>query len=244
MLSKREDSVLVSADVHLDDSNLLAAYFEDRLEAERRLVTEHLTSCDACRAAVAALARGSDDLAGVAPAESPPVVARRTRVLGLRPIAWLPVAAALAIATVSGIRLLRMQQPPASAPVTVTPDAAPVPVPVPLGQDVPGAATRLPVPPEAAPRSADPVNVDPSVLPRRSGERRIGAKTFRLVAGEWIDTAYDPVAGLQEVRTATPEETTALAQRVPALGAYIILGSRVLVVLDGTVYRLRGGSSR
>lgn len=244
MLSNREDSAAMSSDAHLDDSNLLAAYVEDRLSGEeRRIVTKHLVGCEACRATLAAMARNSDDLSAAALVETERVAETPRRVQSIRRIAWLPIAAGLVVATVSGIRFLMTAEPPASAPAVPQPEAGQSMSPA-REQSVPRASTPSPQSPQAAVPSGDPANIEPNVLVRRGSERRIGEKTFRLVAGEWIDTAYDPIAALPEVRTATPEETTTLVRRVPALGRYATLGARVLVVLDGTVYRLRGGSTR
>ena len=233
----------MSADVHLADSNLLAAFAESRVsDEERRLVTEHLTSCGACRSALAALARATDEAHTVDRADAAVAQAVRPRFLSLRPVAWLPVAAVLAIATVSGIRLLRMAPPPSGSPVTQTPNPAPPQVPPALG--TPSAGTNAPSPGTPQTPRVDPPGVDPGLLPTRGTEQRVGGKTFRLVAGEWIDNAYDRLASLPEVRTATPEETTTLIRRVPALEPYATVGDRVLVVVDGTIYRLRGSSQR
>lgn len=241
-MSNKEDLAALSADAHLDDSSLLAAYVEGRVsDEERRLVTEYLTVCVGCRAALAALARGMEEPAS-SPAGAPALSTRRPRFR--EPATYLPVAAGLAVATVTGIFLTRTppaSNAPAAPPSETAPSSAPPSLPGTPGPDSAGPSAEPPRPD----RPAGDVPVDhPSLLARRGGERRVGDKTFRLVAGEWIDTAYDPISGLPEVRTATAEETTAVIGRMPALRSYAALGDRVLVVLDGTVYRLRGVSRR
>lgn len=77
------------------------------------------------------------------------------------------------------------------------------------------------------------------LLVKRGAERRIAGKTFRLVAGEWRDTAFDPVAGFPVVEVQGPQERSALLSRLPGLTRYAELGPRVVVVFEGTVYRFR-----
>jgi len=67
----------------------------------------------------------------------------------------------------------------------------------------------------------------------------INGKTFRLVAGEWIDSAYDPIALLPVQEIAGPEARAAVIARIPALAQYVALGSRVIVTHDGIVYQFR-----
>jgi len=230
-----------SASAHLDDLNLLAAYAEDRLGAEERhRVTEHLTRCRGCRGALAALARESTAKEAIEVVKSDEARPADSRVLGLRPITWLPIAATVAIATVSGIVLLRTMQTPApNAPVIGGPTDSTVRAPgheTRQSRPEPGSPPETLVP-ERPPEK--PATVDPGLLLRRGARREIAGKSFRLVAGEWIDAAYDPLAGLPGIDAATAEETAELARRVPALAPYTRLSPRVLVVHDGTVYRLR-----
>lgn len=135
--------------------------------------------------------------------------------------AWLPAAAVLAATTTAGVIVWRNQanvpvpREPAPGDVTLTaPPSAPVAAP-------------------AVPTSED------DLAQRRGGERRIGAKTFRLVAGEWVDTAFDPLAMLpqQEVTGAAARETT--LARIPELRPYVALGADFLVVHDNVVYQFR-----
>ena len=77
------------------------------------------------------------------------------------------------------------------------------------------------------------------LLVKRGAERRIGGKTFRLVAGEWRDTAFDPLAGLPLVEVQGLQERSSLLSRLPGLTPYAELGPRVVVVFEGTVYRFQ-----
>ena len=49
-------------------------------------------------------------------------------------------------------------------------------------------------------------------------------------------------AGLPEVDIGGPDERRRILSRLPALAPYFALGDRVVVVFEGTVYRLRAGS--
>ncbi len=91
--------------------------------------------------------------------------------------------------------------------------------------------------PELSPRT----EID-DLLVKRGAERRIGGKTFRLVAGEWRDTAFDSLAGLPLVEVEGLQQRSELLSRVPALAPYAELGPRVLVVFEGNVYRFRPSS--
>jgi hypothetical protein len=78
--------------------------------------------------------------------------------------------------------------------------------------------------------------VDPGTT-RRSGEREIASRRFRLEAGTWIDMAYDPFKLLPVVDVRTTAERDALVARVRGLQPFLALGARFTVVHDGTVYR-------
>lgn len=72
---------------------------------------------------------------------------------------------------------------------------------------------------------------------KRSGGRRIAGKTFRMDSGQWVDTGFDPAAGLPVVAVRGSEQRKDALARVPELAPYLELGDRVLVVWQGTVYR-------
>jgi len=78
--------------------------------------------------------------------------------------------------------------------------------------------------------------VDPGST-RRSGERDVANRRFRLEAGTWIDVAYDPFKLLPAVDIHTVSERDALIARLPALQPFLVLGAKFTVVHDSTVYR-------
>ncbi len=221
------------------DVNALAAFIDNRLsETERRAFIVHLGQCAECRGTLAAYARGALPLAAPSAGDAPSA----TRPL-FRRVVWLPVAATLLLATTVGIKVWRMPDPasPAVAPAPppasaapATPDAVP-----PGGAALPGSE---PTPGPAAAAPAAPRNPAPAPQPntmRSGGDRLVGDKTFRLVAGEWIDAAYDPLALLPIEPVEGPGARAALLSRVPALAPYADLGARVVVVHDNVVYRFR-----
>jgi putative zinc finger protein len=201
------------------DFNRLAAVAEGRLHArERSRVLEHLASCAECRSIVAELARGRGR--------------RRT----VRNVATLPLAASLAIATVSGgiYWLVRDHAPHGAAPLSQPPSAAPAVV-APSSQSSParpvGPGVVSPAEPAqtggAAPRS-------PQDRTRAAGTRSVAGKTFHLVAGEWIDAGYRLNDFLPEVDIRSRADLDAHAE----LGRFAGLGRRFTVVVNGTVYHI------
>ena len=116
----------------------------------------------------------------------------------------------------------RAGEVPSSPTVEVTgPTASPPPV------------SSSPGPPQTG---APPVDPPPAVT-RSAAERSLGGKTFRLVAGEWVDTTYDPFALLPVEIVRTAQERNRAVEKVPALRPYTALGPRVTVVLNGVVYK-------
>lgn len=204
------------------DPGLLAAYVEGRLdEEERRALTVHLGACADCRQALAMLARA----AGVLP------LAAKRRVVAA-PV-WLALAATVILATFAVRRL----DGPVGGRIEGGPGSARI-----------GAALSSPTPPapgpaivEASPRASVPAGdrmLDPGLLVKRgAAPRHVGGKSFRLVAGEWVDTGFNPTASLPTMLIKGPDERAAVVQRLPALGPYAGLGDRVVVVFEGTVYR-------
>jgi hypothetical protein len=198
------------------DLNLIAAYAEDRLPpAERAHVTAHLAGCAECRAVLAELVRSGPAGAGSATVRH-----------GWRPPAWLPVAAALALAVGAGWMVYQ------SRAQISTPPTAPDPV-----GTTPAAPLPSPGTPPPSPAPADDPPPAPPAVTRGAGERSIGGKTFRLEAGEWIDTAYDPFTLQESISVRTAVERDLLTTRVPALRPYMTLLPRFTVVVDDTVYR-------
>lgn len=204
------------------DPGLLAAYVEGRLDdEERRALTVHLGACADCRQALAMLARGAADLSLAAkgrPAVSP---------------VWLALAATVILATFAVRRLDGpiaggVEEGPASAGGSVAFSTATPPAPHPAIV-------------EASPRGSVPADdpmLDPGLLVKRGAvQRHAGGKSFRLLAGEWVDTGFDSTASLPTMLIQGPDERAAVVQRLPALGPYAALGDRVVVVFEGTVYR-------
>ena len=69
--------------------------------------------------------------------------------------------------------------------------------------------------------------------------RRAGGKTFYLQSGVWTDSEFKADARLPETTlTFASDEYFALLKREPKLADYFSLGERVVVVLDGRVYRV------
>lgn len=69
--------------------------------------------------------------------------------------------------------------------------------------------------------------------------RRTGGKTFYLRGGVWTDAEFKTDARLPEtVLTFGSDEYFALLKREPKLAEYFALGERIVVVLDGRVYRV------
>jgi Ca-activated chloride channel homolog len=90
----------------------------------------------------------------------------------------------------------------------------------------------------ASPRGAGEPAVPNETRPEVNPVQTVGGKTFVLQGEEWTDTTYTP-------DRMTPVEIAFLSDayfdllaRFPEAGAYLALGERVLVVLDGTAYRI------
>lgn len=207
------------------DLNLVAAFAEDRLdETERQEFVAHLAGCAECRATLAAYARAAG------PAQPAPAVATNTPSSWR---GWMSMAAMLAVVTIGGLVALLNRDaivPPAAvdanppAPAVETPGTPPAP---------PGTGQGR------GPVTAPPDPGSPAGTPtlRRGSERIVGAKTFTLVAGDWIDRSYDRFALLPVVEARTSADRDKILARVPALRPFAALGPRVLVVHEGTVYR-------
>ena len=219
------------------DVGALAAHLEDRLSGpERERLLEHLAGCAACRETLAMLVRNADFLPHGRHAAS-----GRWTFPGR---IWLPLAATLVVAT--AVASLRGRTPGPEDATTITSPATPRepggPSPATGAVEPPGARPERPISPAADGRR--PGGAVPAAEPTpalRGAERRVGGKTFRLVAGEWIDTDFDAAAALPLVEVKTGEARSAILARVPDLAAYASLGDRVLVVHAGTVYRFRPG---
>jgi hypothetical protein len=210
------------------DANLLAAFLENRLSSdERREMERHLADCRDCRET---LALSSTASTASAPSERP---------AAFRVPTWLAAAAALALAGWFGYRTFTLERVE-RLPAPDSPRQAPLPAASPAARDAPAPPEALVPPPSSessAPQVPPPGVEKPEPLStKRGSERRIGSKTFRFVAGEWVDSAFDPTAGLPVVEARTAGERRDLVGRVPALAPFARMGGRVTVVVDGTVY--------
>jgi len=207
------------------DLNALAALMEGRLSGPgRAAVVTHLVDCLECRTVVATHARGQG--------------ASRS---GFRhPAVWLPVAAALALATTAAVMVWRADRGTPALPSAAPTSAAPAqPAPDAPTVAAPAAPVQVPTPVAPPPKSAERPNSNDALSTRRGAVRTVQGKTFTLVAGEWIDRAYDPVALLPARDIVGPEARSTLLERTPALRPYAALGPRLTVVYDGVVYRFR-----
>ena len=69
--------------------------------------------------------------------------------------------------------------------------------------------------------------------------RRVAGKTFYLTEGVWTDSEFKAESKLPEtILVFGSDEYFALLKQNPKLGSYFSLGERVVVVLDGRVYRV------
>ena len=76
--------------------------------------------------------------------------------------------------------------------------------------------------------------------PAREGAlRHVGSRTFYLRDGVWVDSAYRDAMAAVEIRCFSDAYFELLA-RMPDLAPCLALGARVLVVVDGTAYRITG----
>jgi hypothetical protein len=202
------------------DFDALAAFVDDRLgRSERAQLLEHLASCERCRTIVAELVR----------TRAP------TRSVRFLTAVALPLAASLMVAVAGGGLYWLVRTPSNSVPPTVEP-SRPNP-PAPAQPSSPGATPEVTpgVSPSGAPapaRAATPP--DEPDRTRAAGTRSLGSKTFRLVAGEWIDVDYRLTDFLTVVDVRSGDDLTAH----PALGPFTALGRRFTVVVEGTVYRV------
>jgi Ca-activated chloride channel family protein len=75
--------------------------------------------------------------------------------------------------------------------------------------------------------------------PPSKAVRRVEAKTFYLVDGVWTDSEFKAEAKLPETAVVFgSDEYFALVKQNEKLASYFALGERVVVVLDGRVYRV------
>jgi hypothetical protein len=144
------------------------------------------------------------------------------------------------VATAVAVRLLPARAPVATPPST---DARPAIGSLPPSSPAvssPPVATSSPAMPSPRP-PAPSLPIDESLLTTRGGTKRVAGKTFRLLDGAWVDASFDRTAALPMIEVAGAAERERVLGRIPRLAPYAALGDRVVVVLDGTVYRFRPG---
>ncbi|MGE0812657.1 MAG: zf-HC2 domain-containing protein [Vicinamibacterales bacterium] len=219
----------------------IEAYVDGGLDdIAREAVAAHAATCAACAAEVEDLAAFRASLAAPrAPGPSPRVVPMpvRTRMPRLAP--WLAAAAVLVLA----VTVARRTGPAVQSP------AVPIPAPA-TAPAVERPAAEMAPPAAQEPRAQQPAAVPtaripapaaapgPAPAPRlRGAVRSVAGKTFRFESGVWVDQAYDSLALLPE-ETVSGAARAALIAREPALAPFGALGSRVVLVHAGTVYRL------
>jgi Ca-activated chloride channel family protein len=99
---------------------------------------------------------------------------------------------------------------------------------------------------DAVERSAAESEMDSSnVAAAPSGETAdivqvVGSRTFRLLNGVWIDTAFDPDTMSTIKVSFLSDDYFALADARPDLAAAFALGSNVIAIADGEVYEVVG----
>lgn len=203
---------------HEPDANALAALVDGHLDAaERTRIVEHLGDCAQCRDIVAHLQRFS--------AQTIPVRRWST--------ASLSLAATLAIAAGGAGLYWMINNRTSQSPMPASEPAPPPPAPVGTRPDA--EPTIRPETPSSSPARGSSGGVQRQPDRTRSvGTRTIGGKTFRLVAGEWIDESYHVTDLLPAVEVSTEADFNAH----PALRPFRTLGSRFTVVIDGKAYHV------
>jgi hypothetical protein len=206
------------------DLNTLAAFVDRRLDPSARdRVVLHLAECARCRAIVAELMNAD--------------ATRRTESRLITRA--LPLAATFLIAAAGGGLYFALRDHAPAAPQSVaapraTPSAAAAPAPSTSSQPSTPANANAQSPVIKPPVSA-PARRPQSDRTRAVGTKSVGRKTFRLVAGEWIDTGYRRTDLLPVVDIQSRSEFDAH----PDLHRFATLGSRFTVVIGGVVYRVQ-----
>jgi Ca-activated chloride channel family protein len=78
---------------------------------------------------------------------------------------------------------------------------------------------------------------------RSSGIKAAGGKTFYLRDGVWTDSEFKAGTTMpQTVVKFGSDEYFALLKQKPRLAEFFSLGERVVVILDGRIYRVNAGN--
>jgi len=91
---------------------------------------------------------------------------------------------------------------------------------------------------ESAMRSADQAAAPEAGSPESEVLKHVGDKTFRLLDGAWVDTAFDAAQMQPEQVIFGSDRYFALLRQLPELGRYLALGDRVTVVLNSKAYAI------
>jgi|SRR5882672_7347101 len=199
------------------DFEALAAFVEDSLgRSERAALLEHFASCERCRTIVAELARAR----------------AATRPIGSLIAVALPLAASLMVAAAGGSVYWLVRTTSSSRVLPAVEPSKPNP-PAPAQPSSPGGTPSVsPSGTPASGRSTTPP--DATDRTRAAGTRSLGGKTFRLVAGEWIDVEYRLIDALPIDDVRSREEL----EMLDILRPFAVLGRRFTVVVDDRVYRV------
>jgi|SRR5581483_5873777 len=196
------------------DPNVAAAFVEGRLSPdEREAFLGHLAECRDCREVLARLTAAA------------PAPRRRVS-------AWLPLAASVAVlaGAFGAYQLTTGPRAVTTSPATAAPNQPVEPAREPPRGPSPSAPPQTPASPppstNPAPAAADPL--------RAARTRQVGGRSFRLEAGEWVDTGYSVADLLPVVDVLTVDAWRAH----PDLATFEALLPRFTVVVGGTVYRV------
>jgi Ca-activated chloride channel family protein len=109
-------------------------------------------------------------------------------------------------------------------------------------------ATPAPVSGEAAvQRAADEgeiMQAEIAVAPESEVVQVLGSRTFRLIEGVWIDTAFDPEIDQTLKVPFLSDDYFELASAGKDFGSAMALGQHVIVVVDGMAYEIVGSDDR
>ena len=115
-------------------------------------------------------------------------------------------------------------------------EASAAPAPTPMPQAVTGADA---IQQSKAARAQQERLVLKDEDTRTDAVKRVEGKTFYLIEGVWTDSEFKPETRLPETMLVFgSDEYFELLKKNPKLGSYFSLGERVIVILDGHVYKV------
>jgi Ca-activated chloride channel family protein len=128
-------------------------------------------------------------------------------------------------------------QPPRGTPSPGVPVPVPTVVPMPFATPMPSTGAGAVQQAEAFGKIATADVAAPSAPSEAPQLRAVGSKTFLLKGEVWTDTAYTSGAETHKVALGSSAYFDLLS-RYPEAGAYLALGQRVILVLEGTTYEV------